>query len=36
MSKRTLYREGFLNSNEFEERIVTLEKLKIGELKPSI
>jgi HNH endonuclease len=33
---RKLYREGFLNSEEFEERIMILEKLKLGELKPII
>ncbi len=31
---RTLYREGFLSSNEFEDRLSHLELLGNGELKP--
>jgi len=33
---RTLYREGFLNSVEFEDRISHLERLKTGDLKPPV
>jgi 5-methylcytosine-specific restriction endonuclease McrA len=31
---RTLYREGFLDSGEFEERLSHLERLRAGQLKP--
>ena len=31
---RTLYREGFLDAAEFEERQSHLERLRAGELKP--
>lgn len=33
---RTLYRETFLSSSEFEERLSHLERLQKGELKPEI
>jgi len=33
---RQLYRDGFLNQEEFEERLVQLKRLKAGELKPQL
>ncbi len=33
---RTLYREGFLSSEEFEDRLSHLEALKNGQLRPEI
>ena len=33
---RVLYRDGYLNSVEFDERLTTLERLRIGELKPDV
>ena len=33
---RILYRDGFLTSNEFQDRLSHLERLQAGELKPSI
>ncbi|HQO64405.1 MAG TPA: hypothetical protein PK528_12410 [Syntrophorhabdus sp.] len=33
---RKLYREGFLNHDEFEERLVQLSRLRAGELKPQL
>jgi hypothetical protein len=33
---RRLFRDGFLNEIEFQDRLQTLEKLKAGELKPTL
>ena len=33
---RTLYRESFLSSSELEDRLSHLERLRAGELKPSV
>lgn len=33
---RKLYREGYLNQTEFDERVLHLQRLKAGELKPPI
>lgn len=33
---RKLYRDGFLNQEEFEERLVQLNRLKAGELRPQL
>ena len=33
---RTLYRDGFLNADEFESRLSQLEQLREGKLKPII
>jgi len=33
---RTVYRQGFLSESEFEERLITLDGLRNGELQPQI
>jgi len=33
---RKLYRDGFLNQEEFEERLVQLNRLRAGDLKPQL
>ncbi len=33
---RVLYREGFLSSDEFQERLSHLQRLRAGELRPAI
>jgi hypothetical protein len=33
---RTLYRDGFLGDNEFEQRVSHLERLRAGELRPPL
>lgn len=33
---RVLYRDGYLNSDEFEDRLLQLKRLKAGELKPPL